>query len=70
MASPTHRISSLHLDDLEYAKNRIAQYNELPTKAQLLQFIFEVEARVDELQFASGLAECPRCGNELDGDDE
>jgi hypothetical protein len=54
--APTHRISSLHLDDLEYAKNRIAQYNELPTKAQLLQFIFEVEARIDALESATRIA--------------
>jgi hypothetical protein len=57
----SHRITSLHLDDLEYAKNRIAQYNELPTKAQLLEFIFEVESRIDDLEYAE-VRTCPECG--------
>jgi hypothetical protein len=57
----SHRITSLHLDDLEYAKGRIAQYNELPTKAQLLQFIFEVEERIRMLEFATR-ERCEDCG--------
>jgi hypothetical protein len=64
----SHRITSLHLDDLDYAKNRIAQYNELPTKAQLLEFIFEVESRIDDLEYAKA-NECPQC-NGLIEDEE
>lgn len=65
----SHRITSLHLDDLEYAKNRIAQYNELPTKAQLLQFIFEVETRLASLEAAT-TEYCYGCAAYMGEEDE
>ncbi len=63
-----NNLISLDLDNLEYAKNRIAMYGELPTKAQLLGFLFEVENRMYELESAA--TNCLTCAGYVDEEDE
>ena len=39
----TKKLTSLDIDDLDYARTRIAMYGEMPSKEQLLKFLDEVE---------------------------
>lgn len=62
----TNNITAMDVSDLEYVKGRLVMYGEMPTKTQLLKFIFDVETKLAELEAKTAIDYCYDCGGPLE----